>query len=168
MFDPNYDCRTTGSLSLDSSPQKIQTIKVTADASTVWHLLLVEATMQPTLTLGPEWIRGLAIGAVDSPGPAGADGRVTKSNGQTLQSKTWGIVSVCFGTSHGYVQLTHEVGTVNLDTGRVNLPPCDGQTRLEVVHYPVATTVDQLIVYITGESVWYVQIVGCIDERKCG
>lgn len=154
--------------SLDSSSQKIQTIKVTAGASTVWHLLIVEATTQPTLTLGPEWIRGPAIGAVDSPGPAGGVGPITKSNGQTLQSKTWGIVSVCFGTSHGYVQLRHDVGSVSLDIGRVNLPPCDGQTRLQVVHSAAATTVNRFMVYITGDSVWYVQIVGCADERKCG
>ena len=124
--------------------------------------------MQPTLTLGPEWIRGLAIGAVDSPGPARADGRVTTSNGQTLGSKIWGIVSVCFGTSHGYVQLSHTYNQVTPDVRRINLPPCDGQTRLQVVHYAAATTVDSFMVYITGKSVWYVQIVGCADERKCG
>jgi len=155
-------------LSLDSSSQKIQTIKVTADASTVWHLLIVEATMQPTLTLGPEWIRGPAIGGVDSHGPARADERVTTSNGQTLGSKTWGIVSVCFGASHGYVQLSDNYNQVTPDVRRINLPPCDGQTRLQVVHYAAATTVNSFIVYITGKSVWYVQIVGCADERKCG
>jgi hypothetical protein len=155
-------------LSLDSSSLRIQTIKVTANASTVWHLLLVEATTQPTLTLGPEWIRGLAIGGVDSHGPARADGQVTTSNGQTLGSKTWGIVSVCFGTSHGYVQLSDTYNQVTPDVRRINLPPCDGQTRLQVVHYTAATTVNSFIVYITGKSVWHVQIVGCADERKCG
>src|SRR5260370_24921234 len=80
-------------LSLDSSSLRIQTIKVTANASTVAHLLLVEATMQPTLTLGPEWIQGLAIGGVDSHGPARADGEGTTSNGKTLGPKTRGIDS---------------------------------------------------------------------------
>lgn len=161
-------------LSLDSSSQKIQTIKVTADASTVWHLLIVEATTQPTLTLGPEWIPGPAIGAVDSPTRVGQVGPTTKSNGQTLESKTWGIVSICFGTSHGYVQLSQNYNQVTLDVKvtpdvkRINLPPCDGQTRLQVVHYATATTVNSFMVYITGESVWHVQIVGCADEQKCG
>src|SRR5260370_12876709 len=155
-------------LSLDSSSLRIQTIKVTANASTVWHLLLVEATTQPTLTLGPEWIRGLAIGGVDSHGPARADGQVTTSNGQTLGSKTWGIVSVCFGTSHGYVQLSDTYNQVTPDVRKINLPPCDGQPSLQIVHYPPPTTVNSFIISITGESVCHVQIVGCADERKCG
>lgn len=155
-------------LYLASSSQKIQTIKVTAGASTVWHLLIVEATTQPTLTLGPEWIPGLAIGAVDSPAPVEGGGLITKSKGQTLQSKTWGIVSICFGMSHGYVELSHGYGQLTPDARRVNLPPCDGQTRLQVVHYPSATTVNTLRVYMTGESVWLAQILGCADEQKCG
>src|SRR5258708_26040805 len=152
---------------LNSSSLRIQTIKVTADASTVWHLLLVEATMQPTLTLGPEWIQGIGVGGVDSPGPTRADGQVTTSNGQTLGSKTWGIVSVCFGTSHSYVQLSDNYNQVP-DVRRINLPPCDGQTTLQVVHYAAATTVNSFIVYITAKRVCHVQILVSADERKCG
>lgn len=149
-------------LSLDSSSLRIQTIKVTADASTVWHLLIVEATTQPTLTLGPEWVNDVGLGGGDNSVSSEAQfGNVIQANGQAVVSKTWGIEFVCFGSGHGYAQFTP-------DGGRMSLSPCDGQVRLDLVHYPVATAVQSIQVTVTGGILWYARVVGCIDERKCG
>jgi hypothetical protein len=149
-------------LSLESSSLRIQTIKVTADASTVWHLLLVEATMQPTLTLGPEWVNDVGLGGTSGTSSSRAQfGNVTQANGHAVVSKTWGIEYVCFGSGHGYAQFTP-------DGGRMSLSPCDGQVRLDLVHYPVATAVQSIQVTVTGDILWYARVVGCIDERKCG
>ena len=148
-------------LSLDSSSQKIQTIKVTADASTVWHLLIVEATMQPTLTPGPEWVNDIGLGGSGSGRYGSQFGNVIQANGLAIGSKTWGIEYVCFGSGHGYAQFTP-------DGGRMSLSPCDGQVRLDRVHYSVATAVQSILVTVTGDVLWVAQVLGCIDEHKCG
>jgi hypothetical protein len=144
-----------------TSPVKLQTIKVTADASMVWHLQIVQEVKQPTLRLGSEWVGTVGLSGNGSDNPAGGVGNITKPDGQIITPRTLGIVFVCIGEGKGYIQFTPNVG-------RITLPPCDGQPRLKVIRFPVATYVEQYQVLVTGDIVWQAMVVGCADEQKCG
>lgn len=151
------------SFEVSASTPQIQTIKVTVDANTKWHLLIVQAVTQPALTIGPEWIHGIGIGGDGSSGEAVAEvGAYTNSAGQTILPKTWGMVFVCTGTGNGHIQFIPDNGV-----GKIALPPCDEQPRLILVRYHVPTSVESVQFFITGNVLWNAQILGCADEQKC-
>ncbi|HEX6110078.1 MAG TPA: hypothetical protein VFZ02_11760 [Ktedonobacteraceae bacterium] len=151
------------SFEVSASTPQIQTIKVTVDANTKWHLLIVQAMTQPALTIGPEWIHSIGIGGDGSSSEAVASvGAYTNSAGQTILPKTWGMVFVCTGTGNGHIQFIPDHGV-----GKIALPPCDEQPRLILVRYHVPTSVESVQFFITGNVLWNAQILGCADEHKC-
>ena len=143
------------------TPGRIQTIKVTANASTTWYVQIVREVPAPIFTPGSDWVPSIGIGGTGDSNPSGNVSPVTKPNGQVIHPKTWGIVFVCIGTGRGYIQLTP-------DTGRINLPTCDGQPRLKVVRYRYATDVQNVQAFINGSDiVWTAQLMACANEQKC-
>lgn len=136
---------------------KVDTIKVTANSATHWYVQVVEAMPQPT-RLGPAWFYGdIGIGGVG--GDSATAGPGLDPIGQ--QAKTWGAVFACIGTGKGSIQFTP-------DSGKVNIPPCDGQAKLITVHYASPTNVQTMTVTTTGDMIWSAQPVGCANEQKCG
>ena len=160
--EPNFATRIAPqTISFALSPVKLQTIKVTANASMVWHIQIVQEVKQPVFRLGSEWVSTVGMGGNGSGGSRGNVINPTKPGGQTISPRTWGVVLVCIGTGKGSIKFTPDVGTITM-------PLCDGQPRLEVIRYPVATNVQDYRVSVTGDIVWQAQVVGCVDEQKCG
>ncbi|HEX6478733.1 MAG TPA: hypothetical protein VF043_07800 [Ktedonobacteraceae bacterium] len=152
-----------GSLSFNLSPLHIQTITVNADGGTSWFLLISEPKLQPALISGAGWATSIGVGGDTNSvhRSVGTVGSVTDSTGHEVQPKTWGIVMVCIGTAKGTVQLAPNV----LHT---NLSPCDGQPRLVVVHNRFPTVVTEVQVMVTGNIIFCVQVLGCVNENQCG
>ncbi|HEU5370140.1 MAG TPA: zf-HC2 domain-containing protein, partial [Ktedonobacterales bacterium] len=144
-----------GAFSFDNTPiGKLDTIKVTTSAKTHWFFQLTQAIEQPAFVLGPEWAIETNIGA-DGNGRYQWDGGL----GRTAY-KIWGLVFTCFGSGSGSVELTPGVG-------KINIPPCTGQPTLVKARYPSATSLQAADVVFTGDAVWNILLVGCVDEQQC-
>jgi hypothetical protein len=133
---------------------KLDTIKVTANAKTRWFFQFTQPAKQPTLRLGSEW--GFETGF------SGEGNDSTQGLNEVVQTpyKTWGLVFTCFGTGKGYVQLTP-------DLGKINIPPCTGLPSLVRVHYPAATILQAAQIMVTGDILYDVEIFGCTNEVAC-
>jgi hypothetical protein len=151
-----------------SNIDKIDTIKVIANADTAWYLQFAQATPQPAFKPGPEWVYGIGIGGNGDSGLIG-DGPVTTANGQPLQSKVWGALFVCAGTGTGTIHLGADVGTLPIPPAEtLSMSPCDGQPRLVTAHYNFATSIKSIRVEIKGDLLWTAYLIGCANEQKCG
>ncbi len=157
-----------------SSAVVIQTIKVTARATTSWQLYLLEAVQQPTFQLGAEWkMTGLAAsGSGMGLTRNGKDGKWVSQSSPTMSeidisggdvhtsSQTWGILTICFGSGKSHIQLSPDVGNLPL-------PACDGQPRLTTLRFPTSTALYSMKVYSDGDMIWYAGVAACTDEARC-
>lgn len=146
-------------LAFDPTPTKIETITVKADAATSWFLLINAPEPKPALISMAGWTASVGMGGDTS--ATGGVSDVYDAARHKIQPKTWEIVTVCIGTGKGTVRLAPNL----LHT---SLPICDGQPHLLSVHSRVPTLVTEVQVEVTGNIIWRIQLLGCVDENTCG
>ncbi len=158
----------------ESSTTVIQTIKVTAHATTSWQLHLLEAIHQPTFHLGAEWkmVGGTVSGGGIEFTRNGQGGEwfpqssptmvqvAISRGGEHMSAQTWSILTICFGSGKSHIQLSPDVGNLPL-------PTCDGQPKLTTLRFPKSTSVKDMNVYASGDIIWSAGIAACTNESKC-
>ena len=142
-------------LSLTLASGSLQKIAVTVDASTGWSFQIVQEGKRGALPLNTSvWTQDVGFGG--SGGSERIQGNVlplSTNGGRTILPKTWGVLLVCIGNGHGSIQL-------DPDAGKINFPTCDGQVKLNVLHYPTETPVQQMQATVSGNMVWLALLIG--------
>jgi hypothetical protein len=152
------------SLSLMLAPVDLQTLKVTANASTRWSFQIVEEAVQPSWPLRTSsWASDIGLGG------SWTDHSLVRADvlplyneaGQQFVPKVWGLLFVCIGTGHGAVRLSPGAETINF-------PACDGQPKFTPLRYPIGTQVKEIQVTPMGNMLWSALLIGCTSADITG